>query len=183
MRTLVIAAALVAAICLPATASADKADCSAKLESSYTAHYNKVAKQHGKRAPGRNIRKYGVLFKKVVFETTCGELRRSNKQLKALLAAPAYAHSVPVPPAQPPAGVQSDSTVANGGSSNPMVDPNCESGGNPQAVDPSGTYWGKYQFDGATWGAYAHGAPYGSSPEWVQDQVAARVPYDAWPNC
>ncbi len=75
-------------------------------------------------------------------------------------------------------------TTSTSGSSNSMVNPNCESGGNPQVVDPSGTYWGKYQFDYQTWVAHG-GSPgsYGSASEAVQDQVASRVTYDAWPNC
>lgn len=72
----------------------------------------------------------------------------------------------------------------SGGSSNPMVNPNCESGGNAQVVSPNGTYWGKYQFDYGTW--VAHGGSsgsYGSASEGEQDRVASRVTYDAWPNC
>lgn len=75
-------------------------------------------------------------------------------------------------------------SYSSGGSSNPMVNPNCESGGNSQVVSPDGTYWGKYQFDYSTWVAHG-GSPgsYGSASEAEQDQVAARVNYDAWPNC
>ena len=75
-------------------------------------------------------------------------------------------------------------TTTSGGSSNSMVNPACESGGNPQVVDPSGTYWGKYQFDRSTWVAHG-GSPgsYGSASEGEQDRVASRVTYDAWPNC
>lgn len=70
------------------------------------------------------------------------------------------------------------------GSSNPYVDPACESGGNPQVYDPSGTYWGKYQFDRRTWIASGGSAgSYGSAGEAEQDRVAANVHYDAWPNC
>ncbi|MFL5861109.1 MAG: transglycosylase family protein [Solirubrobacteraceae bacterium] len=71
-----------------------------------------------------------------------------------------------------------------GGSSNSMVNPNCESSGNSQAVSPDGRYWGKYQFDYSTWVA-SGGAPgdYGHASAAVQDSVAARVTYDAWPNC
>lgn len=78
----------------------------------------------------------------------------------------------------------SRSVSSSGGSSNSMVNPNCESGGNPQVVSPNGTYWGKYQFDYQTWVAHG-GSPgsYGSASEAIQDQVAARVTYDAWPNC
>ena len=73
---------------------------------------------------------------------------------------------------------------SSGGSSNSMVNPNCESGGNPQVVSPDGKYWGKYQFDYQTWVAFG-GAPsaYGNASEGYQDQVASRVNYDAWPNC
>lgn len=73
---------------------------------------------------------------------------------------------------------------SSGGSSNSMVNPNCESGGNSQVVDSTGTYWGKYQFDYGTWVAHG-GSPgsYGNASEGVQDQVASRVTYDAWPNC
>ena len=181
---LVVLGAAIGSALIPQTASADKADCSRKTERSYSKHYRKVVKMHGTRAPGRNIRTNGVRFRGVTFDAVCSELRRSTWQLKRLLASPPYSHSQAVPPRQPPAGVQSDSTVANGGSSNPMVNPACESGGNPQVWSPSGQYWGKYQFDASTWAAHG-GDPgtYGNAPEWVQDQIAARVQYDAWPNC
>jgi hypothetical protein len=184
-RLLVVSAVTVAASLLaPNVASADMSDCSHGLERSYSKHYRQVHNRLGARAPGRNIRKYGVLYKGTTFHAVCSEIRRSNRQLLALLSSPPYSHSEAVPPSQPPAGVESDKTVANGGSSNSMVNPNCESGGNPQVYDPSGTYWGKYQFDRQTWVAHG-GSPgsYGSAPEWEQDQVASRVTYDAWPNC
>jgi hypothetical protein len=165
-------------------AQADKADCPKPLERSYSRDYYRVKHRHGTRAPGRNIRRYGVLYRRVVFNATCGELRRSRGQLRKLLRAPAYAIPRAVPPAQPPAGVKSRGLDSVGGSSNPMVNPACESGGDPQVVDASGTYWGWYQFDYQTWVAHG-GAPgeYGNAPLWRQHQVAARVQYDAWPNC
>ena len=180
----VIVAAMATTLLAPNVASADRADCKRKLERSYSKHYRQVAKRLGTRAPGRNIRKYGVLFKGTTFHAVCSELHRSDRQLVKLLESPPYSHSQAVHPRQPPAGVKSDRTVANGGSSNGMVNPFCESGGNPQVVDPSGTYWGKYQFDYQTWVAHG-GSPggYGNAPEWEQDRIAARVTYDAWPNC
>jgi hypothetical protein len=63
----------------------------------------------------------------------------------------------------------------------------CESGGNPRAVSPSGRYRGKYQFDMQTWHAYGgRGDPIDAS-ESTQDRVAIRL-YKArgtkpWPNC
>lgn len=75
-------------------------------------------------------------------------------------------------------------STSSGGSSNPMVNPSCESGGNSQVWDPSGSYWGKYQFDRQTWVASGGSAgSYGSASEGEQDRVASRVTYDAWPNC
>ena len=63
----------------------------------------------------------------------------------------------------------------------------CESGGNPSAVSADGRYRGKWQFDQQTWDAHApsgwQGVDPASVPESVQDQAAASVPYDAWPNC
>lgn len=69
-----------------------------------------------------------------------------------------------------------------GGSGNSMVDPNCESGGNPTTNTGNG-YYGKYQFDLQTWRAFGGTGLPSSAPESVQDQVASRVNYDAWPNC
>ncbi|MFL5661357.1 MAG: transglycosylase family protein [Ktedonobacteraceae bacterium] len=65
-----------------------------------------------------------------------------------------------------------------------MVNPYCESSGNSQVVSSNGQYWGKYQFDYSTWVAFGGSSgSYGSASAAVQDQVAARVNYDAWPNC
>ena len=168
---------------IPASAEADRSDCPKKLEREYSKHYRQVVNRLGRRAPGRNIRKHGVLFRKVAFDAVCSELRRSDRQLKQLLISPAYSYSRAVPPARPPSGVKTDYTESVGGSSNPMVNPYCESSGNPQATGNPG-YWGWYQFDYGTWVAHG-GAPsqYGNAPLYIQHQVAARVGYDAWPNC
>jgi Transglycosylase-like domain/Putative peptidoglycan binding domain len=63
----------------------------------------------------------------------------------------------------------------------------CESGGNPRAVSPSGKYRGKYQFDRATWEAWGGRGDPIKNPESTQDRVAVRL-YHArgtkpWPNC
>jgi peptidoglycan hydrolase-like protein with peptidoglycan-binding domain len=63
----------------------------------------------------------------------------------------------------------------------------CESGGNPRAVSPSGKYRGKYQFDQSTWEAYGGTGDPAKAPESVQDRVALKL-YKArgtapWPNC
>jgi peptidoglycan hydrolase-like protein with peptidoglycan-binding domain len=63
----------------------------------------------------------------------------------------------------------------------------CESGGNPRAISPSGRYRGKYQFDQAAWEyAGGHGDP-AAAPESVQDRVALTLYRKRgtapWPNC
>jgi hypothetical protein len=67
------------------------------------------------------------------------------------------------------------------------ANPYCESGGNIRAVSPNGKYRGKWQFDQGTWDAYApapwRGHDPTGAPEYIQDQAALAVPYDAWPNC
>jgi hypothetical protein len=94
MRTHATLAGLAATIALTTSlsaaqpAEADHADCAHSLERAYTSSYKKVRRAHGTRAPGRNIRRDGVLFRGTVFDATCGELRRSRRQLQQLLAAP-----------------------------------------------------------------------------------------------
>ena len=172
--------AIVATTALPTTASADRSDCPRKLERSYSKHYRQVARRHGKRAPGRNIRKHGVLFRRVVFRATCGELRRSDHQLERLLTAPPIMYSQNVPPAQPPAGVQSDFNVA--------ALPSCtwvpESGGSYTAYNPNSGAWGKYQVVPSTWAAHCSDLDRGPGG---QEECAARVwaaqGSGAWVNC
>ena len=197
MRTIITAAASVIAVTALAPSAAQakdyakRASCSTKLERKYQARYKEVRQRHGTRAPGRNIGDHGVVRRnQTVRDARCREVAQSARQLRTLLTVPKPQRSIPtavvkaVEPAQMPSGVQTASVQSNGGSSNPMVNPACESGGNPQVYDPSGTYWGKYQFDRQTWAAHG-GDPgsYGSASELEQDRVAANVKYDAWPNC
>jgi len=63
----------------------------------------------------------------------------------------------------------------------------CESGGDPTAVDASGTYRGKYQFDIGTWQANGGTGDPATAPESEQDAIAAKL-YAArgaqpWPVC
>lgn len=173
MRYLLVLAAMVTALAVAAApAAADYSDCSRKLERSYSKHYKKVAKKHGTRAPGRNIREDGVLFRKVRFDATCGELRRSRSQLKRLLAPPYYTLVTNnVPPAQPPAGVQSaEQTGVYNGWAIPEYIVMCESGGNYNAQNPSGAY-GAYQIMPGTASAYGCDL---STPG-GQDRCAAKI--------
>jgi transglycosylase-like protein len=63
----------------------------------------------------------------------------------------------------------------------------CESGGNPRAVDASGTYRGKYQFDRGTWASVGGAGDPAAAPEAEQDRRAAilyaRAGASPWPIC
>lgn len=192
MRRFIIATIVAAvAIIVPAApaAAADRADCSAKLERSYSKSYRQVVKRHGTRAPGRNIRRYGVRVRwgkhAVTFDAMCRELRRSRAQLKRLLAPPSYATLVRTagPPPQRPAGVQS-AGIAAGGTLEAIAA--CESGGNP-ATDTGNGFYGKYQFDLGTWQSVGGTGNPAQASEQEQDQRAAalyaRSGAAPWPVC
>ncbi|GAA1418401.1 hypothetical protein GCM10009601_13860 [Streptomyces thermospinosisporus] len=63
----------------------------------------------------------------------------------------------------------------------------CESGGRPDAVDPSGTYGGLYQFDTATWQALGgQGRPQDASPAeqtYRAKKLYLRSGTSPWPHC
>jgi hypothetical protein len=63
----------------------------------------------------------------------------------------------------------------------------CESGGNPKAVSPGGTYRGKYQFTRATWHNLGGSGDPADAPEWLQDRLALKLyrksGTDPWPSC
>ncbi len=63
----------------------------------------------------------------------------------------------------------------------------CESGGDPTAVDSSGTYYGLYQFDMGTWASVGgSGSPAEASPEeqsYRASMLYARAGSSPWPVC
>jgi peptidoglycan hydrolase-like protein with peptidoglycan-binding domain len=63
----------------------------------------------------------------------------------------------------------------------------CESGGNPRAVSPGGTYRGKYQFSRSTWRNIGGTGDPAAAPEWLQDRLALKLYRQSgtapWPNC
>lgn len=89
---------------------------------------------------------------------------------------------LPTPDPAPVADDPVEATTYSAGAGGSTVQ--CESGGDYGAYDPSGTYWGGWQFDQSTWNAYnVAGGEWGSATPAQQDAAAAAVPYDAWPNC
>jgi hypothetical protein len=102
------------------------------------------------------------------------DLRRENRKLRKRAAAA-------------PAGA---ATTSAGGGATPghlQAIAACESGGNPGAVDPSGTYRGKYQFDRQTWASVGGSGDPAAASEAEQDQRAAQLYAQAgaspWPVC
>ena len=63
----------------------------------------------------------------------------------------------------------------------------CESGGDPTAVDSSGTYFGKYQFDTGTWASVGGSGSPADASEAEQDYRASllysRAGSSPWPVC
>jgi peptidoglycan hydrolase-like protein with peptidoglycan-binding domain len=63
----------------------------------------------------------------------------------------------------------------------------CESGGDPTAVSPTGQYRGKYQFSRATWKSLGGTGDPAEASEAEQDRLAAllleKQGPGAWPNC
>jgi Transglycosylase-like domain/Putative peptidoglycan binding domain len=63
----------------------------------------------------------------------------------------------------------------------------CESGGNPRAISPGGTYRGKYQFSRSTWRNLGGSGDPADAPESVQDRLALKLYRQSgtapWPNC
>lgn len=63
----------------------------------------------------------------------------------------------------------------------------CESGGNPRAISPDGTYRGKYQFDRQTWRAVGGKGDPARASEAEQDRRALALlrarGTAPWPNC
>lgn len=164
---------------VPVTATAKPGDPPLKHErKKYLNLYFAVRHKEGKRAPGRQILRQGTRHHHKVKAATAKEVARSIRQLRALL----HPHLVAQLPQQAPAGVY---TVGADGTLSAIAA--CESGGDPRAISPGGTYRGKYQFDYDTWaGVGGHGDPAAAS-EAEQDMRAATLYSQRgaapWPVC
>jgi hypothetical protein len=118
-----------------------------------------VIKTQGKRAPGRNICRFGVkLSNGKVIDANYSQKKRYLLQLRKLIASRAYLSVRAAPPAQPPAGTLS-ARYAPSGLAACIV--RSESGGNPRAVN--GQYSGIAQWSPEAW-ARMGGTRYASSP-------------------
>ena len=173
-----LAAALVAATITVGAVDAPRTVCTDReLRNSYSAQYHAVRQEQGKRAPGRNIRKWGLSNGK---PSRCRHLAKSLRILRAKRHQGAYL-LVQAPPKQPPAGIP---TPRAGGTLAAIRA--CESGGNYSTNTGNGFY-GAYQFTLSTWQSVGGtGNPANASPA-EQDMRAARLyareGAAPWPVC
>lgn len=168
------------ALVVPTTASSAYHAPSKQLLTKYSALWHAAHKECGDCA-GRNIRKYGMRTPKGrVVQPQARHVAASIRQLR-IIRMPLLTGQ---PPSQPPAGVQTAAAPPGGTLASIAA---CESGGNPQAVDPSGTYRGKYQFDYGTWGSVGGSGDPAAASEAEQDMRAAKLYAQRgaapWPVC
>jgi hypothetical protein len=184
MRKIAIVVAILAAALLVPTSAAQaktkRTSCTnTKLVNKYSANYHAVAKSHGKRAPGRNIRKWGL---SEGHKSKCRHIAKSLRTLRSMRFPGnrmLHASRPYVPPAQTrtlraPAG----GTLA--------AIAQCESGGNPGTNTGNGFY-GKYQFTQSTWNSVGGSGNPAAASEAEQDKRAAilyaREGASPWPVC
>jgi len=176
----------VAALAAPVAAQGSPTSVVPEHQPAYEKHYRElrkqVVKQVGLNAAGRDIVSDGFREKNGdVHQATRAEVVASSDRMEASLNPPGAASTDTATSA-----ATTTTTSYAGGAAASSATAQCESGGSYTAVNPAG-YSGAYQFDQSTWDAYApsgyQGGNPAAAPPAVQDQAAASVPYDAWPNC
>jgi hypothetical protein len=184
-------ATCVAALAAPVATQASPTSIVPERHPGYEKHYLDMRKkfmQHaGLSEAGRNILRDGYREQDGdVHQATKAEIVASTERMDDSLNPPE-----PAPTTEPATTAATTTTTApttseSSGSAVASSTAQCESGGSYTAVNPAG-YYGAYQFDQGTWDAYAPSGYQGENPAEappaVQDQTAASVPYDAWPNC
>lgn len=132
----------------------------------------KHARLRGER-PSRGLRREVSDWSTKHLRSENRSLARSNRKLKRRLARAAAAAAPAAAASAAPPHLEAIAA--------------CESGGNPGAVDPSGTYRGKYQFDQQTWGSVGGSGDPAAASEAEQDKRAAmlysRSGSTPWPVC
>ena len=189
MRSRIAAVALSAVtLGVPAAAQGathEKNDNRKSFETRYLELRRDYVKEFGLQEAGRNIVRDGYREQDGdVHVARKAEVLESGDRMYAALhtATPATV----APAAETATAATASATTTYTGAAASSSTAQCESGGSYTAVNPAG-YYGAYQFDQGTWDAYApsgyQGVNPASAPPAVQDQAAANVPYDAWPNC
>jgi plasmid stability protein len=144
------------------------------LHSIYTQKYRSAARKFGKRAPGRNIVRDGVVNSRHhVRAATHHEIAVSIRVLRNMLHPPVVRASVAaaVQGPQPAGGSQYVPPDYQGGQMPPESVAQCESRGSYTAVNPSSGAYGKWQILPST--AAAHGCSLATPAG--QNECAARI--------
>jgi len=179
-------ATCVAALAAPVAAQGSPTTLVPERQPTYEKHYRELrkqlVKQVGPNAAGRDIVSDGYREKDGdVHEATKAEVLAASDRMEASLNPPE-----PAPTTATDSSTTTATTSSTGTSSASSSTIQCESGGD-YSTDTGNGYYGAYQFDQSTWDAYAPSGYAGTNPAAappsVQDQAAASVPYDAWPNC
>ena len=170
MRYLTLAACT-CTLALSAPASAANYTLPGKHEKrTYSALWHAVRHQHGVRAPGRNIRRYGIRTETGhVRVASASEVSRSIRTFRRWLAPPS-------PAARRGDRISANPAYAGGRWAIPASIVMCESGGNYHAVNAGGSgAGGAYQIMPSTWAAHGgHGLPQNAPPA-EQDRIAASI--------
>lgn len=181
MRRTIISLLTSVSIAVGATAGTAAASPPRKQErKTYLGVRHALIVKHGKRAPGRQILKYGV--KKPGHHSrpaTAAEVAQTIRNMRALLTP----YLAPAPPPIPVAGVLTPRAPAGGALASIRA---CESGGN-YSTDTGNGFYGAYQFTQDTWESVGgSGNPAAASPA-EQDARAAKLLATAgagqWPVC
>lgn len=208
MKRLTLAAGMTLAISVPAAAAAQPV--TPQHARKYAQLYHQAAAKLGRRAPGRNIVRWGVAHNKSATDT---QVLTSIGVLERMLAPPPAVTPVtdtqvtpltdtqgnPVADTQvnTAAGTQVNTAVTQAsnagasaaptGSSLPACTWQPESGGNPSAVNPTSGAGGYYQIMPSTWAAYGGNGSPQSAPMSEQTAIAQKIYQSqgpgAWTNC
>lgn len=176
MRRITVATIAIAVLAVGAPAAE-----AGKLRSQYRGLYEKVADTHGKRAPGRNIVEDGVRTKRGVRQAKRADLKQSIGVFQYKLAPPPAGPSSQTGSAAKsgsqswasPSAAPSSSSSGGCGSAIPGYIIERESGGNPNARNPSGAF-GCYQLMPMHFGPGGECAGLSTSQS-GQDECAARL--------
>lgn len=166
------------ALCAVLLSGVSPAHAETKLEKRYSALYHAVKDKHGKRTPGRNIRRHGVKTKRGTRDASNAELARSIRTFRRWLAPP-------VPAAAPgdiaPVASSASATSTGGKFAIPSYIVMRESGGDYGAYNANGCVTktsrgciGAYQIASFHYAAGGACAGFGQHPA-GQDKCAAKL--------
>lgn len=171
--------AAVATVALAIPAAAQAAAPRKQERKTYLGVRHALIVKHGKRAPGRQILKYGIKTKHGSRPATAAEVARTIRNMRALL----HPYLAPAPPPLAPAGTLTPRAPAGGLLAKIAA---CESGGDPTTNTGNGFY-GKFQFTLSSWRAAGGTGNPAAASEAEQDARAARLMQiqgpGAWPVC